>query len=122
MEQNREVLAVPGPITSRASRGCNRLIRDGAKLVQTVDDVLEELGPIRHTVSTSTGRDVRNAGELALNDVERRVLQSIETSSTMIEDVIASTGLEAHRVMATISVLEIRKLVRRLSGQYVSRV
>jgi DNA processing protein len=46
MEQGREVFAVPGRVDSRTSRGCHRLLRDGAKLVETIDDVLEELGPL----------------------------------------------------------------------------
>jgi DNA processing protein len=121
-EQNREVLALPGAVTSRASRGCNQLIRDGATLVQTVDDVLESLGPISHSVKTEDGHEVRNASELTLNDLERTILDAIESTSTPIDQVIARCGLPAHRVIATISVLEMRRLVRRLSGQYVSRI
>ena len=45
-EQGREVMAVPGPVTSEQSRGCHRLIQQGAKLVQTVEDVLDELSPM----------------------------------------------------------------------------
>lgn len=122
MEQNREVLALPGPVTSRASRGCNQLIRDGAKLVQTVDDILEELGPMRSPVQTESGLEVRNGSELTLNEVERKVLDAIDPTSTLVDQVIAKSGLPAQRVIAVISVLEMRRLVRRLSGQYVSRV
>jgi DNA processing protein len=121
-EQNRDVFALPGPVTSRASRGCNQLIRDGATLVQTVDDVLEQLGPMRESVKTEDGHQVRNASELQLNELERKVLEAIEETSTPVDQVIASSGLPAHRVIATISVLEMRRLVRRLSGQYVSRI
>ncbi len=46
LEQGREVMAVPGPVTSEQSRGCHRLIQQGAKLVQTVEDVLSELSPM----------------------------------------------------------------------------
>lgn len=122
MEQNREVLAVPGPITSRASRGCNQLIRDGAKLIQNVDDILEELGPMREPVRTSDGYEVRNAAELKLNEIERQVLDVIEETSTPIDQVIQKSGLPAQRVIAVVSVLEMRRLIRRLSGQYVSRI
>jgi DNA processing protein len=46
LEQGREVLAVPGPVTSARSAGCNRLIQQGAKLVQDAQDVIDELSPL----------------------------------------------------------------------------
>ncbi|MBN2291770.1 MAG: DNA-processing protein DprA [Pirellulales bacterium] len=128
MEQNREVFAVPGRVDSRASRGCHKLIRDGAKLVQTADDVIEELGPLGHSIPRDTeGPSVRNPAELslnpeiALNEIEQKVLASIDTETTAIDKVIAKTGLPAHRVLSTISVLEMRRLVKRISGSSVVR-
>jgi DNA processing protein len=121
-ELGRDVLALPGAVTSRASRGANQLIREGATLVQTVDDVLESLGPMARSVRTEDGHDVRNPAELKLNEIERKVLELIEPTSTLIDQVIASSGLPTHQVMATLSVLEIRRLIRRQSGQYVLRI
>lgn len=121
-EQNRDVLALPGQVTSRMSRGCNQLIRDGATLVQTVDDILEAIGPMQTPVKTDEGNDVRHPVELQLNEIEQAVLQAIDPESTPIDRVISDSGLPAHRVIATISVLEMKRLIRRLSGQYVSRV
>ena len=121
-EQGREVMALPGNVNSRASQGTNLLIRDGAKLVRNVEDILECLGPLAHSVSTSDGRDVRRPAEVLLNDQERLVLDCIQCEPTSIDRVVSTTQLATQHVLATISVLEMRKLIRRLSNQYVSRV
>lgn len=121
-EQGREVLALPGAVTSRASQGTNLLIRDGARLVRNIDDVLESLGPLAQSVPTAEGREVRRPAEALLNDRERQVLDAIATEPTAIDSIVPACGLPIPQVLATISVLEMRKLIRRLSNQYVSRV
>ena len=122
MEQGREVFAVPGPVDSRTSHGCHKLIRDGAKLVETADDVLEELGPMFKSSTDSKGREVHHPAELQLNDQERAVLDAVRSDPTTVDEVIEGCGLPIHRVLSTISVLEMRRLVRRLSGTQVIRV
>lgn len=122
MEQGREVFAVPGRVDNRNSRGCHRLIRDGAKLVETADDVLEELGPLVEATPREDGRVVHHPAELQLNDLEQRVLGAIGSEPVIIDQVVQQSDLPVHRVLSTLNVLEMRRLVRRLSGSQVVRV
>jgi len=119
-EQGREVFAVPGPVNSPGSQGCHRLIRDGARLVESADDVLEELGPLVDPVSTGE-REIRHPAELKLNEQEQQVLAAVGNEPISIDKVAAECGLPIHRVLATISVLEMRRMIARVSGNLVVR-
>ena len=117
MDQNREVFAVPGPVDSLPSRGCHYLIRDGARLVETVDDILEELGPlVREVKSRPEEPAVRHPAELSLSDQERSLLGRLDDRPVSVDELIVGSGLTASQVMATLSVLELRRLVKRLPG------
>jgi DNA processing protein len=122
MEQGREVFAVPGRVDSRASQGCHRLIRDGAKLVESIDDVLEELGPLVEATPSATGQPIHHPAELSLNEIEQQVLSGISAEPATIDQVISTSGLPPPQVLATLSVLEMRRLIRRLSGGMVVRM
>ena len=121
-EQGRDVFALPGNITSRGSRGCNRLIQDGAKLVMGVEDILGELTHPVAPVPRAQGGELRHVGELALNELERRILEAILPSPTSVDQLVVATELPVHRVLATLSVLEIKQLIRRISGTQVMRI
>jgi DNA processing protein len=127
MEQGREVFAVPGPIDCRMSRGCHQLIRDGAKLVSSVDDILEEFGPLFETATTADGRAVKSAAEMQLGDIERQVLDACDALAgnaakpVSIDDLVDSSGLAASQVLATLGVLEMRRLIRRVPGNQIAR-
>ncbi len=120
-EQGRDLFAIPGPATSRMSRGCNQLIRDGAILVQDAEDIIEHLGPLVETAKIRDGNVVHHATELQLNEIENAVLQAIEAIPTDIDQVISVSQLPVPRVLSTLSVLEMRGLIQRLSGRTVVR-
>ncbi|MCR9198135.1 MAG: DNA-processing protein DprA [Planctomycetaceae bacterium] len=121
MEQGREVFAVPGHVDSLGSEGCHDLIRDGVTLVRGVDDILEELGPLSKPTVTSDQTVVHDPREMTLNPREKEILALIGTSATAIDDIIRTSQLEMSRVLSTITVLEMKRFVRRVSGTSVIR-
>ncbi len=122
MEQGRDVFAVPGRIDSLASQGCHDLIRDGATLIRDVDDVLESLGPLAFPVTVTADDTIHSPRELSLNDQEREVLNLVTVDPQHLDQVLAASTLEASRVLSTLTILEMKRLVRRLPGGQVVRI
>ena len=120
-DQGREVFAVPGSVQSRMSRGCHRLLREGATLVETVDDVIEELGVLVRETIDRQGYAVRTAAELQLNPQEREVLEALPDEPIVVDQLMQSLDLPVPRVLATLSALESRGMIRRISGQWIAR-
>lgn len=117
-EQGREVFAIPGSIHNPLARGCHALIRQGAKLVETGQDILEELPsgahmPSPQAVATATG----SADEQ--NPDTTSVLNSLGFEPITIDGVVARSGLTAERVSSMLVVLELQgKVVSGPGGVY----
>lgn len=123
VEQNREVFAVPGPVDSLLSRGCHDLIRDGATLVESVDDILESLGPLVSEVRPSEQAvPVRHPAELALTDLERSLLGLLDDLPKGVDEIATRSGLGPSQVLATLTILEMRRLIRRVPGHQFVRL
>jgi DNA processing protein len=120
-EQGREVLAVPGQIDSPYSLGCLDLLRDGATLVRCVDDILEALGPLTKPVQKDAVTVVHAPRELLLNEQELSVLNLLSMEPITIDELLANAPLPAARVLSTLTVLEMKRLVQRLPGGFIVR-
>jgi DNA processing protein len=121
LEQGREVMVVPGPIDSLASEGCHDLIRDGATLVRNADDILTAIGPLVQPVSVSPQEEVHSPRELLLNEIEREVLNLVTTEAQHMDQILRKSALDTSRVLSTLTVLEMKRFVRRLPGGYLVR-
>jgi DNA processing protein len=112
LEQNRDVFAVPGNIGMARSQGTNRLIKQGAKLVESAEDILEEVLPrFQHQGATSEDRD------LSLEEEEERVFSLLEDEPIHIDSIIAQTRMAASRISSILLQLELKGLVQQLSGK-----
>lgn len=111
-DQGRALYAVPGRIDNPAALGSNRLIQQGAKLVQSAQDVLDDLG-LLFAEAPPLERPAPPAG---LGAHESAVLAALRDDETPIDAIIARSGLPTPVVSSTLLALEMRRLVKRLPG------
>lgn len=144
LEQGRDVFAVPGPIHAENSKGCNRLIRDGALLVTEANDILREYealfpeklrpGTVSEPPKTA-GYQARqmeepkpvppsfsvSGNDLELTDDQIALLQLLTEEPQHVDDLIELSGIPTRRVLSALTVLEIENLVEQHSGKCYTR-
>ncbi|MGE5850155.1 MAG: DNA-processing protein DprA [Candidatus Methylomirabilota bacterium] len=118
LEQGREVFAVPGRVHARYSEGCNRLIKAGAKLVETWEDVLCELAP---QVRPSRPRQTVGPPPPPLMPAEQQVYDILSGGPLHIDALIVRANLPGGRVASALVGLEMKGLVRQLTGKVFER-
>jgi DNA processing protein len=109
-DQGREVLAVPGPINAAQSKGTNNLIQQGARPLLRIEEVLEVLN-LQHIQTQQKARKV-----LPADETEAALLKVIGPQPLHVDDIQAQSGLSIEKVSATLTLLELKGIVRQVGG------
>ena len=120
-EQGRDVMAVPGNVLSGRNRGAHALIRDGAKIVETADDILEELGVAPGAGGAGETPAVGSRGHEDARQASDPVLRHMDAGEIhALDDLIARSGLDSADLLARLTDLEVEGRVRRVgAGRFV---
>jgi len=132
-EQGREVFALPGSIHNPLSKGCHRLIREGARLVESVTEILQELAPLAGHLALTLQADVqlRRPGslensvlkpKLGVDPEYQKLWDSLGHDPLPVDSIIVRSGLTAKAVSAMLQVLELRGEVEAHPGGAFSRI
>lgn len=106
LEQNREVFAVPGSILSAMSKGPNKLIQEGAKLVRNHIDIIEELN------LSVVAQQLEMESVLASDGIESIIIKCVSAEPTHIDEICRNTGLDTSTVLSNLAMMELNGLVR----------
>lgn len=121
LEQNREVFAIPGSIHNPLARGCNALIREGAKLVETTQDIVEELGQFFHLPETQ--HEVISVKSQSKLDAEQQTLLNyVMYSPTSIDQLVNESGFSVENIAAHLLILEIQGYIIATNGGNYTRI
>ncbi len=116
LEQNREVFAVPGNINSSKSTGTNQLIKDGAKLISSINDVLVELEPqLKYFLKKENKQEIRLPADLT--DIDKKVLNVLTNDPIHIDKLSKQVGKSTAETLSLLLPLEFKDLVKQLPGK-----
>lgn len=121
LQQNREIFAMPGPISSSFSRGCHQLIRQGATLIETPADILREMGGIVPLDILSRPDEAAPSRAAAARDLDRAtagLLALIEDSGSLPETLARQSGLSQQALAVKLLELELAGAVASRTGRY----
>ena len=134
LEQNRDVMAVPGRIDSPNSQGPHQLIKDGAQLVENVNDILAALGHLNLTIDENETTDstqpsttsdsqpaLFNLDQLKLSPTESAVLNSLDHQEIHIDEIINRANLTAGPTNAALTSLQLKGLIKQLPGSFYKK-
>lgn len=122
-EQGREVFAIPGSIHNPLARGCHRLIRDGAKLVESANDVIEELGSLVGVkMPEANATNAVQATEEVMDPEYHSLLETIGYDPTPVDVIVARTGMSSDVVSSMLLILELQGKVEAAPGGRYARV
>ena len=116
-EQGREVFAVPGEVGSSRSRGAHRLIRQGAKLVETVNDIVEEIAPQLVSHRGEPAREQKRMLPQTASAEVRKIFELLEGRSLQIDEVIEGSGFSPAKTSEILLDLELQGYLRQLPGK-----
>ena len=123
LEQGKDVFAIPGSIHSTQSRGCHALIKQGAKLVECAQDILEELHMVTFSESGNAGAEkMTEFGIEGGFDEASELLHALGFDPSSLEDLQARTGIDTAQLQAQLMALELQGRVARMPGALFQRV
>ena len=112
LEQNREVFSVPGMITSKRSSGTNTLIKKGAVLVESAEDVIKELAPqLKGFIRESTKRSV------SLSDDERNIVKYLSKEPVNVDVLTRESKIPLNKLLSILTALELKGVVKQAEGK-----